>query len=161
MYLVTFHSSKSELLLCSPLPRIKTQQMDNNVHHSAWDNLLFVAFGTHFDRSVPLRAICQFWWLVKSDHVSVLRLRSHRWLKRFFLGRSATGQFFQTVSLAASCPASNVSGRLRVRFTQRRPETLAGTSSEEDICMKLGLFMCQTNMQCRLFCFTLCNFRRK
>lgn len=105
-----------------------------------------------------LRVICQLWWLVKLGHVSVLRLRSHKWLKRFLLERSATSEFFQTASLSASCLASNLSGKLQILFD---PKTLTGTSCKEKICMKFGLFMCQTNMPCRVFCFTLCNFERE
>lgn len=86
---------------------IKTQQMYSNVHHQVWGNPfnISVAFGTYFDRSVsPLRAIRQFWWLVKSGHVSALRLRSHKWLKRFLLERSAT-----TPALPDSLPRCQLS----------------------------------------------------
>lgn len=106
-------NSKSELLLHSLSPHSKPGRRTATCRnrHGTYDYLLSLGLG--LTEAFPLVAICHFWWLVKSGHVSFRRLRSHKWLKRFFLERSATGHFFQTAFLAASCPASNSNaGRL-------------------------------------------------
>lgn len=132
-------NSKWELLLHSLSLRSKPGRRTATCRnrHGTHDYLLSLGLG--LTEAFPLAAICHFWWLVKSGHVSVRRLRSQKWLKRFFLERSATGHFFQTASLAASCPAS------------KTPETSVG-----DICMKFGCFTRQTNAPWKVFCFTLC-----
>lgn len=63
------------------------------------------------DWSIPLRVICQIWWPVRQGHVSVLRLRSHKWLKGVFCHRADSSRMHPS---AASCPASNLFGKLQV-----------------------------------------------
>lgn len=150
-------NSKSELPLHSLSPHSKpgrrTATWRNR--HGTYDCLLSLGLG--LTEAFPLAAICHFWWLVKSGHVSVRRLRSHKWLKRFFLERSATGHFFQTVFLAASSPASNSNaGRLGGAPVSNGDGAKTPETSVGDICMKFGCFARQTNAPWKVFCFTLC-----
>ncbi len=160
MYLVTFHNCRIQQILS--IATYKNRWTMCIIQYETASLTYLLPLGLILIGASPLRAICQFWWLVKSSHVSVLRLRSQEWLKRFLLKWSTTGRFFQTASHTASCPASNLSGKLQILFKHLWPQnSYRDLLWGENLHESFGLFMCQTNMLCRVFCFTLCNFEKE
>lgn len=150
-------NSKSELLLHSLSPHSKPGDGQRRVEMVTGRTIICCLWDSAWQKRSPLAAICHFWWLVKSGHVSIRRLRSHEWLKRFFLERSAVGHFFQTAFLAASCPASNSSagrwggGHFWTVMAPKLQRSLLGI-----FAWNLPVAACQTNAPWKVFCFTLC-----
>lgn len=118
-------------------------------------NGYLLPLGVILTEAYSSRVSWQFWWFVKSGQVSALRLKSQKWLKRFFLERSAVGQLFQTASLASSSSASKFPGRPGWH------RALTRISFTEKICMKFGLFRSQINTLDGVFCSILVASSRK